>query len=99
MGEIGAKSYMKSDYEEFHALRRRKNKANLKPNKFVPSTLFRVGSEQRRMEPICRDLAGNSKFEFRNPKRDKRVPNDRFQHVLQSLFEKTKPILKWAKWR
>ena len=27
-GEIGAKSYMKGDYEEFHALRRRKNKAN-----------------------------------------------------------------------
>jgi hypothetical protein len=25
-------SYMKGDYEEFRALRRRKNKANLKPN-------------------------------------------------------------------
>jgi len=24
--------YMKGDYEEFHALRRRKNKANSKPN-------------------------------------------------------------------
>ena len=25
--------YMKGDYEEFHALRRQKNKANSKPNK------------------------------------------------------------------
>ena len=28
MGENGAKSYMKGDYEHFHALGRRKNKAN-----------------------------------------------------------------------
>ena len=28
---------MKGDYEEFNALRRRKNKANSKPNKLVPS--------------------------------------------------------------
>jgi len=32
-GEIGAISLLKGDYEEFHALRRRKNKANSKPNK------------------------------------------------------------------
>jgi len=28
--------YMKGDYEEFHALRRRKNKPNSKPNKANP---------------------------------------------------------------
>ena len=33
MGEIGTKSYMKGDYEDFNALRQRKNKANSKPNK------------------------------------------------------------------
>jgi len=33
MGKIGAKPYMKGDYEEFHALSRRKNKANSNPNK------------------------------------------------------------------
>ena len=33
MGEIGTKSYMKGNYEVFPALRRRKNKANSKPNK------------------------------------------------------------------
>ena len=32
-GENGAKSYIKGDYEEFQALRRRKNKPNSKPNK------------------------------------------------------------------
>jgi len=33
MGEIGAKSYTKGFYEEFHDLGRRKNKANSNPNK------------------------------------------------------------------
>jgi hypothetical protein len=33
MGEIGINSYMKAAYEEFHALRRRKNKANSNPIK------------------------------------------------------------------
>ncbi len=33
MCEIGAKSYMKGDYEEFYALKAAKNKANSKPNK------------------------------------------------------------------
>ena len=31
MGKISLSIYMKGDYEEFHALRRRKNKANSKP--------------------------------------------------------------------
>jgi hypothetical protein len=30
-GKNGAKIYMKGDYEEFYALRQRKNKANSKP--------------------------------------------------------------------
>jgi hypothetical protein len=33
MGEIGAKSYMKGDYEELQAFGWRKNKANSNPNK------------------------------------------------------------------
>ncbi len=31
MGKISLSIYMKGDYEEFHAQRRRKNKANSKP--------------------------------------------------------------------
>ncbi len=31
MGKINLSIYMKGDYEEFRALRRRKNKANSKP--------------------------------------------------------------------
>ncbi len=31
--------YMEGDYEDFHALRRRKNKANSKPNKLVLSSV------------------------------------------------------------
>jgi len=33
MGKMTLSIYMKGDYEEFHALRRRKNKPNSKPNK------------------------------------------------------------------
>jgi len=33
MGKMSLSTYMKGDYEDFHALRRRKNKANSKPNK------------------------------------------------------------------
>jgi len=33
MGRKSLSIYMKGDYEEFHALRRQKNKANSKPNK------------------------------------------------------------------
>ena len=32
--------YKKGEYEDFHAFGRRKNKANSKPNKLVPSTEF-----------------------------------------------------------
>jgi len=31
MGRMSVSIYMKGDYEEFHALRQRKNKANSKP--------------------------------------------------------------------
>jgi len=31
MGKMTLSVYMKGDYEEFHALRQRKNKANSKP--------------------------------------------------------------------
>jgi len=33
MGKMSLSIYMKGDYEEFYALRRRKNKPNTKPNK------------------------------------------------------------------
>jgi len=33
MGRMSLSIYMKGDYEDFYALRRRKNKANSKPNK------------------------------------------------------------------
>jgi len=33
MGRMSLSIYMKGNYEEFHALRWRKNKANSKPNK------------------------------------------------------------------
>jgi len=50
--QIGANSYLKGDYDNKLASGARKNKANSKPIKLVPSTLFRAGSEQRRMESI-----------------------------------------------
>jgi len=33
MGKMSVSIYMKGDYEDFHALRRQKNKPNSKPNK------------------------------------------------------------------
>ena len=44
MGKMSVSIYMKGIYEEFHALGRRKNKAN------------QACPEQRRMEPISRRL-------------------------------------------
>jgi hypothetical protein len=38
-------------------------------------------------KPICRALAGNTKFEYLNP-----------EQAEKGTFEKTKPMLKWAKW-
>jgi len=37
MGKMSLSVYMKGRYEEFCGLGRRKNKANSKPNKLVPS--------------------------------------------------------------
>jgi len=37
-GQIGVKYYMKGDYEEFHALRRRKNKAKQSQFQLAPCT-------------------------------------------------------------
>jgi len=39
-GEMSVSIYKKGEYEDFHAFGRRKNKANSKPNKLVPSTEF-----------------------------------------------------------
>ncbi len=39
MAEMSVSIYMKGDYGEFHALGRRKNKANSKPNKLVLSSV------------------------------------------------------------
>jgi len=47
--------YAKGDYEEFHALRRRKNKAK----QACPFSKFRAGSERSRMEPIFPPSGGN----------------------------------------
>jgi len=43
---------MKGNYGNKLACGARKNKPNSKPNKLVPSTTFRAGSERSRMEPI-----------------------------------------------
>jgi len=42
MGKMGVSVYIKGEYEEFHALRRRENKANSKPIYFVLSTVWCV---------------------------------------------------------
>jgi len=42
MAKMSLSIYMKGDYEEFHALRRRKNKANSKPILFSPQIYLGV---------------------------------------------------------
>ena len=42
MGKMSISIYMKGDYEVFHALRRRKNKANSKPIYVSPQTSLGV---------------------------------------------------------
>jgi hypothetical protein len=42
MGKISVSIYMKGCYEEFHALGRRKNKANSKPILFSPQNFLGV---------------------------------------------------------
>jgi len=51
--------------------------------------------EFEKTKPIYRPSAGNMKLEFRNPKQDKRMRNDKYQYqstVKRMLFEKTNPI-------
>jgi len=45
---------MKGDYEDFNALRRRKNKANSKPNKLVLSNVEWSQSAGRGEKSMCR---------------------------------------------
>ena len=63
-GQIGAKSYMKGDYEDFYALGRRENKANSKPIRqeriagqvwLVPlGPLVLIRGSFEKTNPICR---------------------------------------------
>src|SRR4030042_3495464 len=44
--------YMKGDYEELHALKRRKNKANSKPILFSPQIFWGLKNEFEKTKPI-----------------------------------------------
>jgi len=72
--------YLKGDYEDFHALDRRKNKANSKPNKANPPAFGRK-SETRRMENLELKIWNFAILHLHLS-----------VFVAMSLFEKTKPI-------
>jgi len=58
-GQNDAKSILTMVYGDLDDCRLRKNKPNSKSIKLVPSTTFRAGSEQSRMEPIRQErIAG-----------------------------------------
>jgi len=45
---------MKGDYEEFHALKAAKNKANSKPILFSPQIFWGLKTQFEKTKPICR---------------------------------------------
>ena len=93
MGEIGAKSYMKGVYEDFHALGRQKNKANSKPIYY--RSVFSVRSPKDCVQRTASrwekgDLKKQSQFISYWVLRDA---------YCEKEFEKTKPIFERVKWR
>ena len=75
MTKMSISIYMKGDYEEFHALRRRKNKANSKPIYILPR---RTPSSQRKKKYNQYITSQRSLRSRRLIKKNKLVPSTTF---------------------
>jgi len=92
MGKMSLSVYMKGDYEEFHALRRRKNKANSKPILVSPQIFRGLKNNLKKQSQFAPDLKSVKSF-LKGDYENKSRPSSRKNKAKQSQFQgRTSPV-------